>query len=809
MAIKIQGQTIIDNSQNINVTGTVTATEFKLPDGSPISGSASITVSAMAPATSSLEEGALWWNSSADDTTLYVLYSDPDTAAKQWVQASPSTSAIDLSNYDTSAEVDTKIANINIPSIDLSNYDTSAEVDTKLSNVKVSSLFGDTNDNMFVTAKDTSSKILDIGNGMIELNADLGSISIGNITGAPLSTTNPWETGIYIDSTDANNDDGSLISVCGIGTSDSSAAFKAIDGKTGREMCNIGHNGSLVLRKGNESEIQVGTAYTAGLGLYTIPEGVLQLYNDGSSTNSAIEIIDGNNSPSKRVVQIYHNGNAHFNANTTDWNDGVYISGNDTNGSRVSVYTDGSKNHSAFQIYDGTNDKQVFNVFHDGGANFYVNSTDWNEGVRISGNDDDDGSRVSIYTNGSHTASALHVYNGSSSSNVFSVMHNGDVSTATKVTSSEDSYFNACRIGKGSGNIVSNLTLGSSSLSSNSTGEYCTAIGHYSLSKNVGGEYNTALGYTSLYENVGGSYNTSIGGFALRENESGTRNTATGAYALNKTVDGSYNNAYGVSALYNNTAGSYNIAIGQQSLETNTTGDYNVAVGSYALQNAAADGDYITAVGSFALRNVNYAGGADITAIGYNAGSAAGNFANQSTYVGAWSGNIEDGANRSNITCLGYGANCNNNDQVQLGNSATTAFAYAWQTRSDERDKTDIRDTLLGLDFIKSLRPVDFRWDYREDYIDRDPETHETTSVLKDGSRKRVRFHHGLIAQEVKEAADAQGVDFAGYQDPKITGGDDKLSLGYNELIAPLIKAVQELSAENEALKARLDAAGL
>ena len=107
------------------------------------------------------------------------------------------------------------------------------------------------------------------------------------------------------------------------------------------------------------------------------------------------------------------------------------------------------------------------------------------------------------------------------------------------------------------------------------------------------------------------------------------------------------------------------------------------------------------------------------------------------------------------------------------------------------------------------MRPVDFRWDYREDYIDRDPETHEITSAPKDGSRKRVRFHHGLIAQEVKEAADAQGVDFAGYQDAKITGGDDRLSLGYTELIAPLIKAVQELSAENEALKARLDAAGL
>ena len=111
MAIKIQGQTVIDNNQNINVTGAITATEFKLPDGSPISGSASITDSETAPATASLDEGSLWWNSSSDDASLYVLYADPDTAAKQWIEATPATSTVDLSAYNTATEVDTKISN--------------------------------------------------------------------------------------------------------------------------------------------------------------------------------------------------------------------------------------------------------------------------------------------------------------------------------------------------------------------------------------------------------------------------------------------------------------------------------------------------------------------------------------------------------------------------------------------------------------------------------------------------------------------------------------------------------------------------
>ena len=85
----------------------------------------------------------------------------------------------------------------------------------------------------------------------------------------------------------------------------------------------------------------------------------------------------------------------------------------------------------------------------------------------------------------------------------------------------------------------------------------------------------------------------------------------------------------------------------------------------------------------------------------------------------------------------------------------------------------------------------------------------EDAESKKDGSKKRNRFHHGVIAQEVKEVIDSTGNDFGGYQDHKINGGEDRLTIGYDEFIGPLIKAVQELSAENEALKARLDAAGL
>lgn len=177
--------------------------------------------------------------------------------------------------------------------------------------------------------------------------------------------------------------------------------------------------------------------------------------------------------------------------------------------------------------------------------------------------------------------------------------------------------------------------------------------------------------------------------------------------------------------------------------------------------------------------------------------------------------------------CVALGANSTvtGANQNQIGGSGTTTYVYgSVQSRSDARDKADISDTELGLNFLNKLRPVQFRWDYREDYKENveeeyeeevtDPETGEIrketktrTKVVeheKDGSKKRNRFHQGLIAQEVKAVMDEMGVDFAGYQDHSVNGGKDVLSIGYTEFIGPLIKAVQELSAENQILKTEI-----
>ncbi|WP_420392574.1 DUF2793 domain-containing protein [Acuticoccus sp.] len=213
--------------------------------------------------------------------------------------------------------------------------------------------------------------------------------------------------------------------------------------------------------------------------------------------------------------------------------------------------------------------------------------------------------------------------------------------------------------------------------------------------------------------------------------------------------------ALGIAALGAATTGSANTALGTNALAAINTGRDNVAVGHEAA--ASITGSHNTAVGRAAL-----------------AGAPA---------------------SVQNATAIGYAATVTGSNQVQLGNSATTTYTYgAVQMRSDARDKADVRDTTLGLDFIARLRPVDFRWDYREDY-------RTGTGTSKLGDRKRPRYHHGFLAQEVAEVMHELGTDFGGYQDHARSGGQDVVSLGYTELIGPMVKAIQDLLARIERLE--------
>ncbi|WP_461169256.1 tail fiber domain-containing protein [Arthrobacter sp. Z1-15] len=237
---------------------------------------------------------------------------------------------------------------------------------------------------------------------------------------------------------------------------------------------------------------------------------------------------------------------------------------------------------------------------------------------------------------------------------------------------------------------------------------------------------------------------------------------------------------------------------------TAVLGGANTIVGFNALGNATNNGGNTTAVGEQAGLNslgqqntfvgsrsgFNLTTGSANTFIGYNAGRA----------------NITGGglAAESSVTAIGAGSGATGSNQVQLGGASDTTYVYGTvQNRSDARDKADIRDTVLGLDFIERLRPVDYRWDMREDYFEEDSEGNRVPAE-KDGSKKRSRFHHGFIAQEVQQVIEETGEDFGGLQDHSINGGSDVLSIGYDEVIAPLVKAMQELTARVKELEGQV-----
>ena len=362
---------------------------------------------------------------------------------------------------------------------------------------------------------------------------------------------------------------------------------------------------------------------------------------------------------------------------------------------------------------------------------------------------------------------------------------NSNISGISNVAVGVDALFN--------NNASENTAVGYNAMFSNTTGTGNVALGSNALRNNTTGTGNVALGIDSLKNNTTPNGIVALGRFAMRDNTTGVANTAIGSAALRENITGNDNIAIGVSVLSLNNSASANTVVGNYSMLNHKTGTNNTTLGFQAMENNTSNSGCV-AIGFRALR----AGG------------------------------------RSNSSCLGNNTAVTGDNQVQLGNSSTTTYVYGTvQNRSDKRDKADIRETALGLDFIKQLKPVDYKWDMREYYITEYPDledfkieetidgevvetydekAHEEavknwkkendfSAIKRDGSKKRERYHHGFIAQDLKEVLEANGIDFGGYQDHKLKGGEDVQSIGYDEFIAPLVKAIQELSTRVEELE--------
>ena len=76
----------------------------------------------------------------------------------------------------------------------------------------------------------------------------------------------------------------------------------------------------------------------------------------------------------------------------------------------------------------------------------------------------------------------------------------------------------------------------------------------------------------------------------------------------------------------------------------------------------------------------------------------------------------------------------------------------------------------------------------------------------RDGSKRRTRLHQWFCAQHVVDTCEKMGVEFGGVQHHANNGGQDVYTLGYDEFIPPITRAVQQVDATVLALIARVQA---
>jgi hypothetical protein len=314
----------------------------------------------------------------------------------------------------------------------------------------------------------------------------------------------------------------------------------------------------------------------------------------------------------------------------------------------------------------------------------------------------------------------------------------------------------------GGGGLATNTALGDAALDSNtSAGTANTAVGANALTNNTSQDYNTAVGYNAL-QFADATSNTAVGAFALTYNETGVNNVAVGANALINATDCDLAVAVGYSALDSATNGSYNVAVGGYAGHSITTGPANVCLGYRSGQTISTGTSNIT--------------------IGY--------------YAQAYNSNSQY------QIVIGPSVTATSaNDTVTIGSTAGKIYnAYTvnatWTQTSDERLKKNIQDDSLGLSFINRLRPVTYQWKPSNEIDPSLPYYNE------ENKRDTETVMHGLVAQEVKAALDAEGVStFAGWD----ADADSIQAISREMFISPLINAIKELSEKCDSLQAEVN----
>ncbi len=337
-----------------------------------------------------------------------------------------------------------------------------------------------------------------------------------------------------------------------------------------------------------------------------------------------------------------------------------------------------------------------------------------------------------------------------------------------------------------------NVTSGSNNVYVGDRAGYCYQTG----------ESNTAVGYQALYGYgfasgspvAGGSYNVAVGRYAMFNAQSGDKNVAIGYFA------GSY---------FNNDNENTFIGYGADLASTSTDVTGAIALGARSSSNA----DYATAIGYKA-----YANQANSLILGQTTNDGNPNNATANTNVGINTlspetaanltlGAMDDSHEGGQITWYGAGSydtwrtdlydndyrifsNSSNNNSVQIFNNGSgvtdlrlnggTGYATGgWQTTSDGRIKTNLKELPYGLSDIMKLKPLEY--------------DKKIVKELKNGQFKYGKTIHsiGFIAQDVYKI-----IPYVVHK-PK-DEQNELWSIDYSKLSPVLVKAIQELKQQND-----------
>ena len=316
-------------------------------------------------------------------------------------------------------------------------------------------------------------------------------------------------------------------------------------------------------------------------------------------------------------------------------------------------------------------------------------------------------------------------------------------------------YFAGAQVSTGTDSTF----VGGSAGTNTTTGAKNTAVGSQALQQNTTASSNTAVGYQAGYSNTIAGSGVCIGAGAGYTNVGGGGNTFVGASAGN---------------LFTAASGAtYNAFFGAGSGSAVTSGQKNTIIGGYSGNQGGLDirtsSNYIVLSDGDGNPRAYW----DVNGTGFTAASAASEIAFQVKNTSATS--------PFGMRVLLSAASPNNTTQYLFnGTDSTTTCFTIWTNgttsgRSDERLKTNIAPANNQLADVMAMEVVNYEW------------------KQSDGGSKEI----GWIAQQVKEIK------------PNLILEDKEgfLHLKQTPMMAILWKAVQELKAEVDSLKAQINGA--